>query len=208
MNLANPLWSSENSPAQAPVAQSSPTNSALSQPETDAIVSAIQSSGPFLFTFQSYWYISVGATVVTIVLPLIAGATLRWTMRLLAKAKLYWRVAVFWALGTYNVNSFSHNIYQNYTSGLVVLFSLYKLGVALHQRRRRRIWLFWTLVYAGAWVLELTVIPISSLVGCLVQLHFGWASFWRVRHLSRRPFSAVRQWLRRQRQRFHLKQGS
>ena len=208
MNLVNPLWSTANSPAQTPVAQSQSTNSSLSQLETDAIVSAVQSSGPFLFTFQSYWYISVAVAVVTIVLPLIAGAALRHTIQLLTKAKLYWRFAVFWALGTYNANAFNNYFYQNYISGLVVLFSLYKLGVALHQRRRRRVWLFWTIVYAGAWVLELIVIPISGLVGCLVQLHFSLVSLWRARHLSSAPFSAARQWLCRQRQRFHLKRGS
>ena len=47
------------------------------QAHNDAVVNAINGSGPHLWNFKSYWYITVPLTIATIVLPVVAGAIFR-----------------------------------------------------------------------------------------------------------------------------------
>lgn len=67
------------------------------QSQTDQIVNAITSStgGAPLWTFKSSWYIAVIVTVLTIMLPLVAGRTFRGILRFSYNHKNYWHVAVF-----------------------------------------------------------------------------------------------------------------
>ncbi|MCJ1358534.1 MAG: hypothetical protein MMC33_008534 [Icmadophila ericetorum] len=62
MNLTSPLWPTKQSPNQANWTQTvtdpqtSQNQSSFTQREAEAIIGAIQDSGPFLFSFKSYWY--------------------------------------------------------------------------------------------------------------------------------------------------------
>jgi hypothetical protein len=77
----------------------SPTASGdtFSQSQTDQIIAAITTAanGSYMWTFESFWYIAVIVTALTILLPLIAGPTFRATLRFSYNHKNYWRIAVF-----------------------------------------------------------------------------------------------------------------
>ena len=80
MNLSNPLWPSAKIGNNKTVIHNDTgvgsANASL-QARNDAVVDAINDSGPHLWNFKSYWYITVPLTIATIVLPIIAGAILR-----------------------------------------------------------------------------------------------------------------------------------
>jgi hypothetical protein len=66
----------------------------FSQDQTAALIDAISNPGPYLWPFESFLYISVSLTAVTILLPIIAGPISRWTVRSFSHYKNYWRVMV------------------------------------------------------------------------------------------------------------------
>jgi len=72
-------------------------DSGFSQLQTDEIVAAIENAGGggHLWTFKSFWYITVIVTVLTIMFPLVAGATFRAIYRFSYYHKNYWHFAVF-----------------------------------------------------------------------------------------------------------------
>lgn len=80
MNLSNPLWpSAEIGDDKTVIYNDTGVGSANTSPQAhnDAVVDAINDSGPHLWNFKSYWYITVPVTIATIVLPVIAGTILR-----------------------------------------------------------------------------------------------------------------------------------
>ena len=88
MNLSNPLWPPANPGGNKTVNHNDTyvgfandtyvgfANTSL-KANKDAVVDAINDSGPHLWSFKSYWYITVPVTIATIVLPVVAGAMFR-----------------------------------------------------------------------------------------------------------------------------------
>lgn len=76
------------------VATTSVDQASFSQNQTDALISAISSSGPHLWSFKSFWYIAAAVTAITILLLIIAGPVSRWTLRSIFHYKNYWRAIV------------------------------------------------------------------------------------------------------------------
>jgi len=70
-------------------------NITLSQNQTDSIVSAISTSGPHLFTFQTFLIVAFTLTFMTIILPLLAGNIFRAVLQSLDRYKSHWRILVF-----------------------------------------------------------------------------------------------------------------
>ena len=99
MNLSSPIWgplipSSTSNPS---LASSTPTlNSSLgfSQDQMNAIIAEISSSSPYLWDFKLYWIIVGPTTLATILLPLIAGPVLRWTLKTFHRNRIYLRPLV------------------------------------------------------------------------------------------------------------------
>lgn len=67
-------------------------NISLSQNQTDSIIAAISTSGPHLFTFQTFLIVVFTITFATIVLPMIAGAIFRTILQWANHYKGHWRV--------------------------------------------------------------------------------------------------------------------
>ncbi|KAL8978761.1 MAG: hypothetical protein Q9205_005740 [Flavoplaca limonia] len=110
MNIQDPLWgpiipggtlprTSENLTARAnttkalnDTAQANVTGMALNQ--TDVLVSAISSSGGYLWSFKIYWIIATPVTFATILLPLIAGPTARYIVKFSYHNRAYSRIGL------------------------------------------------------------------------------------------------------------------
>jgi hypothetical protein len=104
----------------------------FSQDQTAALIDAISNSGPYLWSFKRFWYISVSVTAVTILLPIIAGPISRWTVRSFSHYKNYWRVMVL-LLGLGEIvalsRSTAYTIYQWIVicpQGVLALWMLYR----------------------------------------------------------------------------------
>ena len=74
---------------------SSPESLDLSQNQTNALIAAISTSGPHLFTFQTFLIVAFTVTFMTIILPLIAGNVFRIVLQSIDHYKGHWRVLVF-----------------------------------------------------------------------------------------------------------------
>lgn len=112
MNVHDPLWpkdthkfgkSPKSNSATHDVRRESTTSSimpatassSISQAQTDALIAAISSSGPHLFTFPTFLVVAFTVTVATIALPLVAGSIFRTILRSVYKYRGHWRVVVF-----------------------------------------------------------------------------------------------------------------
>jgi len=79
----------------ASIADASPADSLpLSQNQTDALIAAISTSGPHLFTFPTFLIVAFTVTFMTIILPLIAGNIFRIVLQSVDHYKGHWRVLV------------------------------------------------------------------------------------------------------------------
>lgn len=67
----------------------------LSQNQTDALITAISTAGPHLFTFQTFLIVAFTLTIMTIILPLVAGNIFRFLLQSVDHYKGHWRVLVF-----------------------------------------------------------------------------------------------------------------
>ncbi len=113
MNLDPVLWnqpkhsnSSSNSSSTPTAAPSVPavsnlqarqatTNlSLMSQNQTDALITAIKSSGTYQWTFKSYWYLTVPITVATILIPIFVGQIIRIITQFSYRRPEIWRFTV------------------------------------------------------------------------------------------------------------------
>lgn len=86
MNIADPIWGSivpavSNGSDEANSTPRPGSSTAKLEDQTQAIVSAISSSGSYLWSFKMYWMITTPVTFTTILLPLIAGPTIRTVTR-------------------------------------------------------------------------------------------------------------------------------
>jgi hypothetical protein len=80
----------------ASIADASPADSLpLSQNQTDALIAAISTSGPHLFTFPTFLIVAFTVTFMTIILPLIAGNIFRILLQSVDHYKGHWKVLVF-----------------------------------------------------------------------------------------------------------------
>ncbi|KAL9634636.1 MAG: hypothetical protein Q9204_002918, partial [Flavoplaca sp. TL-2023a] len=110
MNIKDPLWGpiipgglipgiSENvtnwantTKALNHTTQTNVTGMALNQ--TDVLVSAISSSGGYLWSFKIYWIIATPVTFATTLLPLIAGPTARYIVKFSYHNRAYSRIGL------------------------------------------------------------------------------------------------------------------
>ena len=107
MNLKNPLWGpvvpNSTSSAGLPSSTSNSTSSmGLSQDQMNAIIVEIASSSPYLWDFKLFWIIAGLMALATILLPLIGGPTLRWTVKTFHRNRIYSRpLSALLLLGAY-----------------------------------------------------------------------------------------------------------
>ncbi|KAH7317901.1 hypothetical protein BKA65DRAFT_570474 [Rhexocercosporidium sp. MPI-PUGE-AT-0058] len=161
MNVSDPIWPSSKSD---PTKDSSPNTAArnvmelpgnsstFSTEQTSAIVSAIQSSGSHLWTFQSYWYTTVPVTVATIIIPMIIGVIFRSLSRFAFYYRGYWRLIVISGLLVFvamsdifmNVLSYTADFYATIwlaiTTALLGLSAVVLICRAFMKKRHRLIW--------------------------------------------------------------------
>ena len=91
MNLRDPLWKANgatNITAAFPPTFSSSNSVAIaanaslfSPAQAEAMIAAISGSGPYLWSFELYWYITIPVTLATILLPLVVKRVIRWTSK-------------------------------------------------------------------------------------------------------------------------------
>ena len=97
MNIKDPIWGpilpqgfelelSDNSSAL------DNSTTAIARNQTEAITSAISTSGGHLWSFKVYWIIAAPVTFVTILLPLIAGPTARYIVQFSCRSRAYSRI--------------------------------------------------------------------------------------------------------------------
>lgn len=79
----------------SPIANDSSTDGlGLSQSQTNALIAAISTSGPHLFTFPTFLIVAFTVTFMTIILPLIAGTIFRILLQSVDHYKGHWRTLV------------------------------------------------------------------------------------------------------------------
>ena len=97
MNLHDPLWprghaaANDSGPSNASYnakTRGQGNDTALSA-DAQAIISALASSGPHLFTFKQYWIVSVSVVVATILFPILIGPIFRSIFRQFQKNKAF-----------------------------------------------------------------------------------------------------------------------
>ncbi|RDW58313.1 hypothetical protein BP5796_12243 [Coleophoma crateriformis] len=81
----------------------SASNSSISSNQTDAIIAAILTSGPHLFTFPTFLIVAFTVTFLTIILPVIAGNLFRFLFRLINRYLVLWRVMLLGLCFVFNV---------------------------------------------------------------------------------------------------------
>ena len=97
MNTKDPIWGpiipkavEYKFPENSSALENSTT--AIARNQTDAITSAISTSGGYLWSFKIYWIIAAPVTFVTILLPLIAGPTARYVVKFSYHNRAYSRI--------------------------------------------------------------------------------------------------------------------
>ncbi|KAL8905635.1 MAG: hypothetical protein Q9207_002508 [Kuettlingeria erythrocarpa] len=99
MNVKDPVWGPviprtfqpetlDNMTAQAN------TSTAIALNQKDTITSAISMSGGYLWSFKMYWIIAAPVTFATILLPLVAGPTIRYIVEFFYHNRAYSRIAL------------------------------------------------------------------------------------------------------------------
>lgn len=97
MNIKDPIWGPiipqgvENELSDNSSALENSTT-AIARNQTDAITSAIATSGGYLWSFKIYWTIAAPVTFVTILLPLIAGPAARYIVKFSYHNRAYSRI--------------------------------------------------------------------------------------------------------------------
>jgi hypothetical protein len=146
MNLIDPL---SNSTPNVIVPSSSNDSSPFSQNQTASIVNAITTSGTHLWSFKSYWYITIPLTIATIFLPLVAGAIFRTVSRFLYRYRTSWRLittifAIVLAAILFVVAELQSELtweaFDIVTSICLGIPALYGLGRAILRKQNRLIW--------------------------------------------------------------------
>ena len=123
---------------------------------------AANSSNPHLWSFEDFWITSVTVTIATILLPLTAGAILRWSLRSFQRYKIYWRVllplvlvAMVIGLNTISALNFGDRYWEgSYFTAINLIifscclgpFSLFKLAAAIRYKRDRFLWISFALL--------------------------------------------------------------
>lgn len=97
MNIRDPIWgsiipSASNKNTSRNITAQTNNSTAIVQNQTHAIVSAISTSGGYLWSFKFYWIITTPVTFATILLPLVAGPTTRYVVKFSYHNRAYARL--------------------------------------------------------------------------------------------------------------------
>jgi hypothetical protein len=183
MNLIDPLWSTTDGQNATPnvVSPSNNDSSPFTQNQTASIVTAIMDSGTHLWSFKSYWCITIPLTITTIFLPLIAGAIFRAASRFLYRNRTYWRlsgITLVLALDVefYILTDVSEKPIPNFGVICLGIPAICLLGRAIWRKQDRGIWS----VYLGLVTLASVPFPplCSRILFTLVFIYSA-AAFYR-----------------------------
>ena len=98
MNINEPLWGPVIPSSMTQIDQPNSSDTGLNSTsftdnQTEAIVSAISSSSStYLWSFKMYWLIAAPVVLATVLLPLIAGSTLRYMSKIIYDNRAYSRL--------------------------------------------------------------------------------------------------------------------
>jgi hypothetical protein len=166
MNLIDPLWRTADGQNSTPnvIVPSSSDSSLFTQNQTASIVNAIMGSGTHLWSFKSYWYITIPLTIATIFLPLVAGAIFRAVSRFLYRNRTSWRLlgtifaivlaAIFCVVEGIG-GDITWGVFNIVTTICLGIPALYGLGRAILRKQNRLIWS----VFSGLVILSSVPLP-------------------------------------------------
>ena len=129
--------------------------------QTDVLVSAISSSGGYLWSFKIYWIIAAPVTFATILLPLIAGPTMRYVVKLSYNNRTYSRIGLSYGgmVGEiYLAIKLSANVRIIIFGVAYGLLAFGMLSWALVPGRNQLAWAAFATVYAYSLMLDALVI--------------------------------------------------
>ncbi|KAL8830760.1 MAG: hypothetical protein Q9170_005587 [Blastenia crenularia] len=170
MNIKDPIWgpivpsglegnTSEN--------LTSPTTNltTIAQNQTNAIVSAISSSGGYLWSFKMYWTVTAPVTIATILLPLIAGPTTRYLVKFSYRNRAYSRILLssLGVAGEVLLALFSPVLVYLIIFGFV--YGALALGMLCWASMRGRspwLWIIFAAVFAYSLILDLTIARLNA----------------------------------------------
>ena len=97
MNISQPLWgelisSAANYSTNGSTVAAPNNLTVISENDADAIIDTISSSGTYLWSFEMYWAVAAPATLATILLPLVAGPTVRFLVTISYHNRTYARI--------------------------------------------------------------------------------------------------------------------
>ncbi|KAL8764719.1 MAG: hypothetical protein Q9209_007915, partial [Squamulea sp. 1 TL-2023] len=177
MNIKDPIWGpiipqgfehelSDNSSAL------DNSTTAIARNQTEAITSAISTSGAYLWSFKIYWIIAAPVTFVTILLPLVAGPTARNVFQFFYHKPAYlWTILIFLgfvgeiALAVAN-SALVYLYIFGIAYGALALFMLLRASITGHHSL---LWSSFTGVYAYSFLLDLNNehverVPVTGLI--------------------------------------------
>ena len=151
MNLENPLWPSKIAAAGDLVLSNGsinstvfhPNNESLLSDDTQAIIQAVNDSGPHLFTFKDYWIISGPVVIITTLFPILIGPVFRKIIRGLKDHTML--IVPFLMLLTI-VASVATSVSENFTSFTVLTllpFALAAVSLLVYSSVRGKDQLLW-----------------------------------------------------------------
>ncbi|KAL9037397.1 MAG: hypothetical protein Q9180_003738 [Flavoplaca navasiana] len=190
MNIKDPIWGPiipqgfEHELSDNSFALDNSTT-AIARDQTEAITSAISTSGAYLWSFKIYWIIAAPVTFVTILLPLIAGPTARNVFQFFYHKPAYlWTILIFLGfVGEIVLAVANSALVYLYIFGIaygaLALFMLLRASITGHHSL---LWSSFAGVYAYSFLLDLNneqvervpvtgLIPLIFLIIVLLRSH-------------------------------------
>ncbi|KAH8647601.1 hypothetical protein BGZ60DRAFT_423704 [Tricladium varicosporioides] len=149
----------------------STTNHSLAlENQTIAIINAISSAGGHMFTFQSFLVVAFTVTISTIILPLLAGPAIRFSVRIVDNNKRHWPLLAtifFIAVTTVCRYFLTPLIYICLFGGPQGLLAVWNLYQARRFSRNKKRWIMFTALFT-----------VSILYDCIAMssYNFGWGA--------------------------------
>ena len=174
MNLRNPLWGPviPNSTSSASLPSSTPSSTSstgLSQDQMNAIIAETAASSPYLWDFKLFWIIAGIMALATILLPLIGGPILRWTVKTFHRNRIYSRpLSALLLLGAYAAMD-----YFTPATPYWYIFGISFGSVAVYTMVRASctgideyIWCAYSIIFAASFTMDEIVGPLGNVGLC------------------------------------------
>ena len=188
MNISDPIWGPvvpNSTSSESAVSDTALANRTLAseQSQTANITSAISDAGGHLWSFKTYWVITGPLTLATILLPLMAGPTIRFVLRFSYNNKAYARLLLLILAIGFEVGiqfAVSPTVYLVVYGPFFGALAVFNLARATTQSKHELLWAFFAAmvgysVLIDEFLLDSYPVPLTCILplGFLIILWFS-----------------------------------